>query len=311
MGSLGQNEFSETRFLADLRETCLAIDAPFSEEVTKKVLQAYAPSFRRGAVNWRVTDRPGDFLNFRFYERAATDTITPALEAGLLDPAHPALPLLRAWSGVFPGTVQCCDFCPSQGLVKCWLFLGGLRSVDDLLASPGVPAHLARHAPELRRLGLTRARHIAVDYSGGTVNLYFSQEGSLTGERARGLAGLTTEEVKGAGPGGGGKKAPVVLSDDEVEEMARFVGDGGVDTGVTFRISDGEITRAAQYAFLADRVYPRLDARIRTFFSQAPCYDEQPGDIVAWSFGGKRYMKGERNYCGDTVSLMRDWALPR
>lgn len=306
MGSLEQDVFSEARFLEDLREMCLAIDAPFSEDVTKKVLQAYGPSFRRGAVNWRVTDRPGDYLNFRFYERAETDTITPALEAGLLDPANPVLPLLRAWANVFPGTVQCCDFCPSQGLVKCWLFLGDLRDIDALLGAPGVPAHIARHAPELRRRGLTLARHIAVDYSGATMNIYFSQEGPYKGENVRGLAGLTTEQAED-----GGRK-PVVLSDDEVEEMARFVSPDGSDTGVTFRIDDGEITRVAQYAFLMDRVHaPRLDPRIKTFFSQAPCYDEEPGDIVAWSFGGKRYMKGERNYCGDTVSLMRSWSLPR
>lgn len=298
MGSLSQEVFSESRFLEDLREMCLAIDAPFSEDTTKKVLRAYGPSFRRGAVNWRVTDRPGDALNFRFYEREQTDTITPAIEAGLLDPASPVLPLLRAWAGLFPGTVQCCDFCPSQGLVKCWLFLGGLRPADELLRAPGVPAHIARHAGELRRLGLTRARHIAVDYSGATVNLYFSQEGPLTGERVRALAAL---------PGG----RPSRPSDDEAAEMARFVSPEASDVAVTFRIDTGEVTRTAQYAFLMERAYPRLEKRIGTFFGRAPCYDEEPGDIVAWSFGGKRYMKGERNYCGDTVSLMRDWALPR
>lgn len=301
MGSLSQDAFSESRFLEDLREMCLAIDAPFSEDVTKKVLHTYAPSFQRSAVNWRVTDRPGDALNYRFYERQQTDTITPAIEAGLLDPANPVLPLLRAWTGLFPGTVQCCDFCPSQGLVKCWLFLGGLRSVDELLGAPGVPAHIARHGPELHRLGLTRARHIAVDYSGATVNLYFSQAGPPSGERLRGLAGLPS----------GAAAAAQQLSDDEVAEMTRFVSPEGSDTGVTFRIDDGSVSRTAQYAFLLDRVYPRLEKRIQTFFARAPCYDEQPGDIVAWSFGGKRYMKGERNYCGDTVSLMRDWALPR
>lgn len=298
MGSLGQDAFSESRFLEDLRDMCQALDAPFSEATTRKVLQIYSESFRRGAVNWRVTDRPGDALNFRFYEREQTDTITPGLESGLLDPASPVLPLLRAWTDLFPGTVQCCDFCPSQGLVKCWLFLGGLRPADELLAAPGVPPHIARHADELRRRGLTRVRHIAVDYSGATVNLYFSQEGPLTGERVRALAALPSSK-------------PSRLADDEVEEMARFVSPEASDVAVTFRIDSGDVSRTAQYAFLMDREYPRLDARIKTFFGRAPCYDQEPGDIVAWSFGGARYMKGERNYCGDTVSLMRDWALPR
>lgn len=301
MGSLSQDAFSESRFLRDLKDVCLAIDAPFSEETTKKVLDTYSASFQRGAINWRVTDRPGDALNFRFYERKATDTITPGIEAGLVDPANPVLPLLRAWTDLFAGTVQCCDFCPSKGLVKCWLYLGGLQPIHELLGAPGVPAHIARHADKLHRQGFTHVRHIAADYTGGSVNLYFSQEGPLEGERVRALAALP----------GTASSSSLELSDDEVAEMARFVGPLGSDVGVTFRIDTGDVTRTSQYAFLVDRSHPRLEKRIRTFFARAPCYDEEPGDIVAWSFGGKRYMKGERNYCGDTVSVMRDWALPR
>lgn len=246
--------------------------------------------------SWRLTDRPGDALNFRFYERQPTDTITPAIKAGLLDPENPALPLLRAWADFFPEATQCCDFCPEKGLVKTWLYLGagGLRLVDDVLNVPGVPSHITRHRDTLCSLGLTRVRHIAVDFIGNTVNIY----GPLPGERVRAIAAL------------GDPERP--LLDEEVSEMARFTSPEATESGVTFRVDTGDITRTAWYAFLKDRKsYPRLDARIKTFFELAPSYDDEPGDIVGWSFGPLRYMKVERNYSGNTVALMRNWALSR
>ncbi|GHD76314.1 hypothetical protein GCM10010317_092580 [Streptomyces mirabilis] len=63
-------EFSQSRFLEDIRTTAEAIAAPFSYATTRAVLDAYGPAFSEGAVLLRTTDRTGDDLNYRFYAGA-------------------------------------------------------------------------------------------------------------------------------------------------------------------------------------------------------------------------------------------------
>lgn len=82
------DNFSPERFLRDVKRICLAIDAPFSEATTRAVIEVYSRSFHNGAVLWRATNRQGDALNFRFYERRPIDTVGIAIQAGLLEPTH-------------------------------------------------------------------------------------------------------------------------------------------------------------------------------------------------------------------------------
>ncbi|KAJ0114046.1 hypothetical protein J7T55_007880 [Diaporthe amygdali] len=304
MGSLGKTTgaFSEARFIGDVEKMCLAVGAPFSESTTRKVLETYPSSFLRGAINWRTTNRRGDALNYRFYERKNIDTITPAIEAGLLDPTHPLLPLLKAWGDLYDGTVeQSCDFCAKKGLVKCWLYFGPLKPTDDILGAPGIPSTITRHKNTLHSLGLDLMRHIAVDYYGGTVNLYFTKKHALSPEGVRSFVALASPEQAAA------------LAEDEIAHMTRYLSPDASELAVTVNVATGSIKRVAIYVFLAEQVQciRGLGSRLTTFFANAPCYDDESGDILSWSFGGERYVKGERNYCGDTVSLMRDWSLPR
>ncbi|MEV4258560.1 aromatic prenyltransferase [Spirillospora sp. NPDC049652] len=103
--------FSPEQFLIDARTTADAIGAPYSETVTRAVLDAYPDGFRNGAVLWRTTDRPGAPLNYRFYERRRTDTVGAAVRAGLLaaEPPYPGRIVLlndemgaKRVSGSFP-----------------------------------------------------------------------------------------------------------------------------------------------------------------------------------------------------------------
>ncbi|KAI3394863.1 hypothetical protein diail_2150 [Diaporthe ilicicola] len=304
MGSVSRSDggFSEARFLGDVEKMCLAVGAPYSESTTRKVLETFPASFLRGAINWRTTDRPDDALNYRFYERKNIDTIAPAIEAGLLDPTHPLLPLLKAWASLYDGRVeQSCDFCANKGLVKCWLYFGPLKPTEEIVGAPGIPSTITRHKDLLHSLGLDLMRHIAVDYYGGTVNLYFTKKHALTPEEVRSFVALASPEQAAA------------LTEGEIAHITKYINPDASELAVTVNVDTGAIKRVAIYVFLAEQVkaLQGLDRRLTTFFGKAPCYDDESGDILAWSFGGQRYVKGERNYCGDTVSLMRDWSLPR
>jgi 4-hydroxyphenylpyruvate 3-dimethylallyltransferase len=191
-------EFSPSRFLDDIRETAAAIDAPYSRETTRSVLNAYDEGFSTGAVLWRATDRPGSALNYRFYARSRTDTIASAVRGGMIDPGSRVIPLIAAWNDLFGGIPeQSCDFDASRGLVKTWLFLGGTQPLDDILAADGVPETISRHGSLFHGLGLTHCRHVAVDHHRETVNLYFRAPGPVTAEQAAAFAALARAEAPG------------------------------------------------------------------------------------------------------------------
>ncbi|MGJ7416609.1 aromatic prenyltransferase [Streptomyces cinereoruber] len=174
------DRFSRTRFLADLRATATALGAPYSEDVTNTVLDAYAPAFHEGAVLWRTTDRPGAGLDYRFYARRPTDTVTIAQRAGFITGDDPLAGLVRTWSGLYGGAPeQSCDFDAALGPTKTWVYLAGTRPLDDVLGAPGIPGALRRTAPVFHGLGLDHVRHVAVDYRHRTVNLYFRARGPV------------------------------------------------------------------------------------------------------------------------------------
>lgn len=296
MGSLDSGTFSPSAFLQDVRRVCETVGAPFSEANTRKVLDVYGPNFRRGAVLWRITDRPGDVVNYRFYERASTDTVTPAVEAGMLDPRNPMLPLFKSWGSLYGGTPeQSCDFDAERGLAKAWIYLGGMRPLNDILDAPHVPDSVRRHRQIFQDLGLTVVRHVAVDYCSHTVNIYFRAPGPLTLTQAARYCALV------------GSPPP---SAAEMEEMSHFLNPTGFTFSVTMDYYTGSISRIAFYALrLAPGKFPSLNNRLSIFFKEAPSLDEEEMNAIAWSFGlgGKRYIKAERSYCGELVPLMKGW----
>jgi hypothetical protein len=71
----------------------------------------------------------------------------------------------------------------------------------------------------------------------------------------------------------------------------------------------GITKRVAFYALkLPPDSFPEIGERLAPFFKEAPSYDAEEMNAVAWSFGegAKRYIKAERSYCGQLVELSRD-----
>ena len=290
--------FSPQRFLKDTKRTAEAIGAPYSEAAIRSVLEAYAQNFKDGAVLWRATNRPGDALNFRFYERRPVDTVSIAVKAGFIEKDNIMGILITSWSALYTGVgtpEQSCDFDAGTGLTKAWVYMGGMRPIDDILNADHVPEELKRHGPTFHSLGLELVRHVAVDYHSGTVNIYFRAPGPINVEQAAKFVALAD--------------CPA-LPEEEVMEMRKFLNPTGFTFAVTIKLSTGTISRVGFYALkLPIGTFPEIGSRLATFFSTAPNYDKEEMNAIAWSFGpgGKRYIKAERSYCGKLVPLLRDW----
>lgn len=291
-------QFSSDQFLADIRATAHAVGAEYCPETTRRMLDTFAAGFHDGAVLWRTTSKPSGALNYRFYERRSTDTVAIATRAGLLDAADPVARLIRTWSGLYPDSTELCDFDAAAGLVKTWVFLGGVRPVTDLLAAPGVPEAIRRHEATFDKLGLASVRHAAVDYQHQSVNLYFRTAEGFSPAQARQFLALTGAEMPEA----------AVL-----EDMREFTAPSGYTFSVTMTAATGRIERVGIYALkLPAGRFPAIGDRLERFFRTAPSRDDEEMNAIAWSFGAgdRQYLKAERSYCGRLVELMQEWASP-
>lgn len=292
--------FSPSRFLRDVQKTCTALNAPYSESTVLAVLKAYNQSFVDGAVLWRTSDRPGDDLNFRFYERRPVDCITSAVTAGFLKADNPLGNLITSWSSLYDGTPeQSCDFSVHTGLQKTWLYLGGMRPIDYLLRARDVPESIRSLGPTFQGLGLNFVRHVAVDFHSNTMNIYFRAPSPITEEQTAKLVALA------------GSPPP---SQVEFQRMRELLNPKGFTFSVTAEVATGAVKRVAFYAQkLPPGEHTEFGERLVTFFKDAPSYDEEELNAVAFSFGngGKKYLKAERSYCGRVALLLREhWKSP-
>ncbi|PTB69399.1 hypothetical protein BBK36DRAFT_1111187 [Trichoderma citrinoviride] len=296
MPSRESSAFSVSRFLDDLQHVCKVCQAPYSEEMTRKVLDTYATSFQRSAIQLRITDRPGDPVNYRFYERKAVQSINLAISSKLLSPQNPMIGIFKSWSQLYGGApIQLCDFDAEKGLAKAWLYLSGLRPLDDILDAPGIPSTIGLYQDAFRSLQLTQVRFVAVDFKSHTINLYFHAPGPLTPEQA---AQYTT--LAGSPP----------PSAAQFAEMTKFLNPSNFTFGLTIDPATGSIKRVAIYAVsLPAGECPTVGKRISTFLKEVPSYDQKDVNIVSWSFGkgGETYMKAERSYCGELAEVLNSW----
>lgn len=268
--------------------------------MTEAIVASYSQNFREGAVLWRATDRPGDGLNFRFYERRPVEVIRIAEDAKLLGPDHPLTLLLDAWAlpwgeGHSMIPEQSCDFDAEKGLVKSWVYMGGLRPLDDILSLGNVPASIIQHRDIFHHRGLHLLRHVAVDFGLGTVNFYFRVEGPLSEPRAKDLVELAGYRL---------------FTTSDFEDMQKFLSDESFTFAVTIEVVTAQTKRVAFYALGLDpKSLPEVGHRLWTFFAEAPSYDAEEFTAVAWSFGvgNKKYVKAEKSYCGGVIPLLRNW----
>jgi 4-hydroxyphenylpyruvate 3-dimethylallyltransferase len=287
--------FSAPRFQEDIERFCNILNAPFSASATEVVLKAYASAFNDSPVGWRVTSKDS-ILNYRIFQMRSIDTISIAIEAGLLKPS-PMTDLVQAWTVAVKGSQQFCDFSASTGLAKTWLFLGHTRQMDDVLDLGFVPNSIRHHLPDFKKHGLDKVRTLAVDWRSGTVNIYWRAPGPVDKKQADRLLAMA-----GCEP----------IDEAEVKEIARCSSakDGSFAFAVTLSLETGELGRTAFYApKLPRKDLPVIsDERVKAFLDHAPDYDWEEWITIAWGFGkgGKKYMKAERSYCGNLMDKVKE-----
>ncbi|CRG83396.1 hypothetical protein PISL3812_00747 [Talaromyces islandicus] len=295
------NEFHPSVFKEDVASLCSTLKAPCSEAILNNVLTAYEANFHRGAVLWKATTRPEDGISFRFYEREKVDVLEPAIQANLLDPAHPLIPLIKSWANISARAIASCDFDPATGLNKTWVWLGGRPSLKEVLAAPHVPEPIGALGQKFGDVGLDTVRHVAVDWRSSTINIYFWVKGQISLRLANRLLALS-----GGGP----------LTRSQLEEIKSFLIPEGFTFATTITAATGDIKRVAIYALRLDgNRLPMVDERMSTFFADAKSYDQRDVNIVAWSFGGGEkgtadYIKGERSYSGELEDVLAGWGSP-
>jgi 4-hydroxyphenylpyruvate 3-dimethylallyltransferase len=290
--------FSTTRFLTDLQNVCKTLNVPYSEPTTVKIIKTFASSFTRGAVLFRTTDQANGPLNYRVYERESIDMVSLSINAGLLERDSHLGKLVQTWSFLY-GTEshQLADFDSSRGLVKFWVFLGGIRPLAEILNVPGVPECIRRYQTMFETLNLTGVRHTAVDLEMASINLYFRTKPNLSRSNMDEYTSLA-----GADP----------MPDALYSEIATHFPKSGGTFAVTLDFDTGHISRIAFYALRLeeDNLPPSaVSGRIKTFFEVCPSYEVDKMKALAWSFGAgiKRYVKAEHSYTGDLVGLIKGW----
>ncbi|KAL3468982.1 prenyltransferase-like protein [Aspergillus californicus] len=289
--------FSETRFLTDIQNASAALNAPYSQKTTQEILTTFHESFTRGCVLWRTTEQPNADLNYRVYERKSIDLVTVAGDAGLLEQNERLGNLIKSWSSLYGAeSYQLCDFDASRGLVKFWVFLGGVRPLDQVLRIHELPACIRNSRAVFEDVGLTGVRHTAVDLEKRSINLYFQTRGVLTRDAFNDYIALS-----GADP----------VEEDEIlfESIQKHFPASGGTFAVTMDFSTGRISRVAFYALRLDLGdMPVVGERVQRFFDVCPSYDREEMRAIAWSFGrGKRYVKAEHSHSGELVGMLRGW----
>lgn len=100
------------------------------------------------------------------------------------------------------------------------------------------------------------------------------------------------------------------VSRSEFEDMAQFLNHEGFTLSVTIESLTGSIKRIGIYALkLPHGKFPLVKRNMEVFFREAPSYDPEQFNAVAWSFGegNSTYLKAERSYTGNLVQLTTDW----
>src|SRR5690349_7417225 len=92
--------FDPSRFLSDATALAEDLAAPWDPAVARRMLEAFAGHFSTGAVLWKTTSRPGDYLNYRFFARERDDVTATAVRARMVVPG-PLTELTSLWGAKF------------------------------------------------------------------------------------------------------------------------------------------------------------------------------------------------------------------
>lgn len=292
--------FAEAQFLEDLEKASRELEAPYDEKVVKDVINAYGELMYDAALQVRGSNHEGVPLLFRILMATPTDTIDIALRHGWLHPDQPLVGLAKAARAHFRRIMEQPEFTVDKGCDGMFLYLGGLRTLAEVLDVPGMPEAIRAHRQAFARLRLDEIVTLHFQYPQERVSFYFLSQGPISKaalDEAIALSGAppTTDALYR-------DIAGVLL---EAPYYLNFTMD--YRTG---RIVTVEVQLLFPVKLPPEMEIPEVGERLATFWDM-PSHEYEDMDMLSYNFGDTHLgsVFGLRSYCGGLRNMLRDWEI--
>ncbi|POS72278.1 hypothetical protein DHEL01_v209327 [Diaporthe helianthi] len=293
--------FVEARFLDDFEKGSELLDAPFSRQALEEVINAHRELIDNAAIQIRATSTPGNPLSFRLFMTTPADTLQIAENQGWLHPDHPILGLARAVRNQCEGAIEQPEFTADKGCDALFMYLNGLRDLDFILATPGMPDAIKANRQKFLDVDLNELVVVHFEYSKELVSFYFVLQGPLSKAQLDKMVALT-----GAPPS----------SDNVYTDIVGVLLDSSYYLTVVMDYHTGHIARIELHLFFPvklppDMRIPSLGERLESFWD-IPTYDPEDMDILSYCFGDTAKtgdILALRGYCGGFRDLIRSWGI--
>lgn len=292
--------FVEARFLEDIKMGSELLGGPFDEKVMKEVINAHRELIDDAAIQIRGNSNPGLPISFRLFMATPADTLQIAEDQGWLHPDNPVLNLARAVRTQCKGAIEQPEFTADKGCDALLMYLNGLRSLDYVLATPGMPEGIKANRQKFLDIGLDQIVVVHFDYPRQLINPYFLGQGPLSKETLDKMVALT-----GAPP----------PSEEVYKDIVGVLLDSSYYLTVCMDYHTGRIVKIELHLFFPVKLPPDMDIpdvgeRLESFWD-IPTYESENMDVLSYCFGETREgnILALRGYCGGFRELMRSWGI--
>ncbi|KAK7715110.1 hypothetical protein SLS64_003807 [Diaporthe eres] len=292
--------FVEARFLEDLQKGSELLEAPFSLDVMKKVINAHRELIDDAAIQIRGTSNPGLPISFRLFMATPADTLQIAEDQGWLHPDNPVLNLARAIRTQCKGAIEQPEFTADKGCDAMLMYLNGLRDLDFVLATPGMPEGIKANRQKFLDIDLNQIVVVHFDYPMELISFYFLGQGPLSKETLDKMVALT-----GAPP----------PSQEVYTDIVGVLLDSSYYLTVVMDYHTGRIAKIELHLFFPvklppDMNIPSVGERLESFWD-IPTYESEEMDVLSYCFGDTHTgdILALRGYCGGFRELMRSWGI--
>ncbi|KAL1847660.1 hypothetical protein Daus18300_013893 [Diaporthe australafricana] len=292
--------FVEARFLEDFRKGSELLEAPYSEKALKEVINAHRDLLDDAAIQIRATNAPGHPLAFRLFMATPADTLQIAEDQGWLHPDNKILALIRAIRTQCQGAIEQPEFKADKGCDALMLYLNGLRDLDFVLATPGMPEGIKANRQKFLDIDLNQLVVLHFDYPQELVSFYFLGQGPLSKDTLDKMVALT-----GAPP----------PSDAVYTDIVGVLLDSSYYLTVVMDYHTGKPVKIELHLFFPVKLPPDMDIpdvgdRLASFWD-IPTYESEEMDVLSYCFGDTHTgdILALRGYCGGFRDLMRSWGI--
>lgn len=289
-----------SRFIEDLRQGCEAMGAPFSENVLSEISEAYGESLYDAAIQIGAGSAPDTPIIFRVLFAIPLDTLDIALKHGWLDDENPMVQLQKSLSVQYPNAIEEPEFTVDKGCSSLFHYLGGLRPLDEVLATPNMSEAIRATREQFVDLGLNDVVVVHNYYREKVLGFYFLAKGPLTKETLNKCAKLA------------GVPEP---SDAVYEDIIGVLLDQPYYLTVVSDFETGKVIRIEFHLLFPVKLpdgmeIPEVGDRIGTFWD-IPSYEIEDMDILSFCFGHcpRGQIQGFRSHCGGMRALMKSWGI--